>query len=110
MVVEAEGGGEGSTVARQSDEESALSPQDLLPQGSGPKTQNTTRQRPLPLLVRRAVYRRSRGVCQHRMPGRSPLWSDEDAGDRPCGAARAEGGMISLISPWFVGSTMYVGL
>jgi hypothetical protein len=85
MVVEAVGGGEGSTVARQSDEESALSPQDLLPQGSGPKTQNTTRRRPLPAMVRREVYRQSRGVCQHRMPeGR-----DEDARDRPSGDARA---------------------
>jgi hypothetical protein len=65
---EGTGAGEDFTVARQSDEDGALSTRDLLPCGSGPKGLETPRRRPLPAMVRRAVYRQSRGVCQHRMP------------------------------------------
>ena len=65
---EGTGAGEDFTVVRQSDEDGALSTRDLLPCGSGPKGLETPRRRPLPAMVRRAVYRQSRGVCQHRMP------------------------------------------
>lgn len=65
---EAASNGEDSPVARQLDEMRAQSTQDLLPRGSGPKTRDNQGRRPLPALVRRAVYRQSRGVCQHRMP------------------------------------------